>query len=174
MDISRMLVDGALHLAIAFCAIALAYFLIFPSEQVTLAKSLYGANLLPESAVNYYPSFLAQDDVDIQYYDNKTVITINKRLDPNSAMCTGSMHPYIGCGNLILTEELSLTDRVNIGDIVVYKSGSTKISHQIVGYNGKDDCYYLKGTNAASQDPVCVQRKDILARQVLVLPTQNN
>ena len=159
-----------MHLAIALSIVAIAYFMLFPKEQVTLARSLYENGLMPEG-VSYYPASLDGNDVDVQYYENKTIITINKRLDPNTAMCTGSMHPYIGCGNMILTETLSAGDAVNIGDIVVYDYAGTKISHQVIGKDG--DCYYLKGTNSAMQDSVCVKREDILARQVLVVPTHD-
>ncbi len=126
-------------------------------------------SMLSSWNVEYYPSSLDGSDVGVVYYDNSTVLTINKSLVPAKIECTKSMRPLMGCGNMAYLEELEDGDDVFVGDIVAYKRDGSLILHQIIGED--DGCYNLKGFNNIFADGRCVQREDIGYRAVVVLPT---
>ncbi len=119
--------------------------------------------------VEYYPSSLDEGVVDVEYYENSTVITINRTLVPAQIECTGSMRPLMGCENKAFLERLSATEKVNNGDIVAYEKDGNYIMHQVVGF--ENGCFKLKGFNNIFEDDSCVERSDIKYRAVIVIPT---
>lgn len=126
-------------------------------------------SMLSSWNIEYYPSSLDGGDVGVVYYENSTVLTINKSLIPAKIECTKSMRPMMGCGNMAYLEELDDEDDVFIGDIVAYKGSGNLIMHQIIGES--DGCFNLKGFNNIFADGSCVRRGDIGYRAVVVLPT---
>lgn len=119
--------------------------------------------------MEYYPSSLDGNAVDVAYYENSTVITINRSLVPAQIECTGSMRPLMGCKNQAFLERLSATEKINNGDIVAYEKDGKYIMHQVVGF--ENGCFKLKGFNNIFEDDACVERSDIGYRAVLVIPT---
>lgn len=126
-------------------------------------------SMLSSWNVEYYPSSLSSADVGVVYYENSTVLTINKSLIPADIECTKSMRPLLGCGNRAYLEELDDGDNVFVGDIVAYKRNGSLILHQVIGE--ENGCYNLKGFNNIFADGSCVRREDIGYRAVVVLPT---
>ena len=168
------IINATLYLAIIGCIFGLAYFEIYPEQRMEVSKSLALSGYTDFLGVRYYPAFLGPNDVEIETHQDYTVIKYNKKLNQRGVQCTGSMHPFIGCGNTVLTESLGPQDELHVGDIVVYASNGIEIGHQIVGKNENEDCYYLKGSNLIMQDSECVKRGQILERVVLVLPTNES
>ena len=164
-------INGILLLLILGCLAAIAYLEFHTDQQVELSKSLALSGYADFMGVKYYPKYLNSSEFALETRGNKTTITFDRALTKRSVLCTGSMHPFIGCGNTVLTEDLGPGDVLNVGDIVVYHNGDVDIGHQIVGKNEGDDCYYIKGSNVLLQDPLCVKRDQIFARIVVVIPT---
>ncbi|MFH0884826.1 MAG: hypothetical protein V1861_03895 [Candidatus Micrarchaeota archaeon] len=170
--IGRLVASSIAVIAIAGL-LAIGYSVLFQDwKEATPMIDIAG--LGNNSGMDYYPAFLDKEDVTVEYYEDKTVITIDKKLTQWEVACTGSMHPAMGCGNTLLTEKISPSDSINIGDIVVYRSKGRYISHQVVAYDEDADCYRLKGSNSPYMDPECVKRDAMVAREVLIVPTERS
>ena len=80
------------------------------------------------------------------------------------AIGSGSMEPEYYMGDAVIYEKMS-ADKVQVGEILVFKEGHTVITHRIVAIDTKAGGGYdiiTKGDNNNSQDDYIVQKEDVL------------
>lgn len=118
-----------------------------------------------------YPQTLDVNDVSFYNQGEYTIVQIHKVLSFDSSTCTKSMEPTLGCSNLILSENVTNSTELKVGQIAYYEKNHELIGHQIIGYNEKDKCYIFAGTNNLFPDPECVTRDRIVGMEVVVLHT---
>jgi signal peptidase len=81
-----------------------------------------------------------------------------------SVVLSGSMEPTLSVNDLVLVRE---TQDVEVGDVVVYQSGSSLVIHRVVQVEG--DTLYTQGdANNAMDAPI--DRADVKGRMVMALP----
>lgn len=124
---------------------------------------------------NYYPKYADIKDIKIQYYNNSTVIIINKKLLPITISCDSySMATWMGCGNYGFKEKYS-KQTLFVGDVIIFKNPWNQtgtVIHQII--NITDECVFTKGINNKYADNECIKKSDIDGRMWFMLPTSND
>ena len=89
-----------------------------------------------------------------------------------SVVLTGSMEPKIMPGDIVLVEKIS-SDRVNVGDIVMYFSeDGINITHRVIEETTQSGVtqFVLKGDNNPSADPKSVSSEQIKGRVIGTIP----
>jgi signal peptidase I len=72
---------------------------------------------------------------------------------PMASIASGSMWPVLKRGDLVFIEGVKGKGDVNVGDIVVYKSGKGFIIHRVIGKSG--EAVITKGdANSVADNPV--------------------
>ena len=128
--------------------------------------------------VGYYPKFADPDliNVETNYRTGETIIKIKKPLGTTHLACTSfSMAPWMGCGNMGLTEPTNNDTTFNVGDVIIFKNpwnGNGTVIHQIISMN--ESCILTKGLNNRVDDNDCLQKDDIKSRMWFMFPTAND
>lgn len=81
-----------------------------------------------------------------------------------AVVMSGSMEPELSVNDLVIAKA---ADTYNVGDIVIYQSGTTLVIHRIVQIN--DDEVITKG-DANNAEDLPVQFSDIKGKAVFVIP----
>ncbi len=84
------------------------------------------------------------------------------------SVVSGSMSGAIETGDVIVIEKLGDEDKLSVGDIVTFRSGSSLVTHRIVQLEG--DRYITKGDANNTEDAASVSRDYIVGRLVSVIP----
>jgi len=79
---------------------------------------------------------------------------------------TGSMEPTIPVGSIVVTQ---IKDLYLPGDIVTYTHEDKKVTHRIIGTN--QNGYVTKGDANNTNDSFPVFKKDIVGRDILLIPS---
>jgi len=88
------------------------------------------------------------------------------------AVGSNSMYPLIKKNDAILIEKTEQYDKINIGDILVYKHEREVILHRIVKITKKDNkfIYNTKGDNNNTVDKWDISEKDVIGTVKMVAP----
>jgi signal peptidase len=88
---------------------------------------------------------------------------------------TSSMEPFIRKGSLVITTE---SEKYNINDVITYKTGqdSETITHRITELKNTENkvLFITKGDANEHNDPEPVEKKNIVGKVVLVIPSLFN
>lgn len=78
---------------------------------------------------------------------------------------SGSMSPAIEVGDLIIVKEYDLYE---LNDIIAFRSGSSIVTHRIIGFEGKNASTKGDFNNVADKDPV--EFENIIGKVVSRIP----
>lgn len=82
------------------------------------------------------------------------------------SIMSGSMEPTLKTGGIVLTDT---RDKIpEIGDIVTYQMGESKVTHRVVRKEGKN--YVTKGDANNREDPAVVSSEQVIGKVIFTVP----
>lgn len=93
---------------------------------------------------------LSNRDLFINFFDMGTLL-----------VCSGSMEPTLGIGDIIIIKKY---DNYDIGDIVTYLDDNILVTHRII--EKKENGFVLKGDNNNVKDKNIINKSDIQGKMI--------
>ncbi len=100
------------------------------------------------------------------------IVLLNSGLFTYSSItvATTSMQPKINRGDIIISKKLSKKNIIEVGDVIVYKSGNNQlIVHRVVKIKDKNH-YYTKGDNNNTIDQDIVSKNNVIGKAKVKIP----
>jgi len=107
---------------------------------------------------------------DLQITDRSVVINA-KDITPGITAPTGSMHPLLGAGTVVLEVTPQSSSEILPGDIIVYEYGGSRVIHRVVqiGWDARGWFALTKGDSNRAQDPEKVRFSQVRGVVVAII-----